>query len=491
MNPYPKRLMEVDLPIKKISEHARREKSIRHGHISTLHIWWARRPLAACRAVICAALWPDPGDPNCPERFKTEAARLMKAFRDKRGGMPRNWDDGVALRQALLDFIADFANWDNSTVKDYLETSRALTQVAHESLGGEPGTRPLVVDPFAGGGSIPLEALRVGADAFASDLNPIPILLNKIIIEYIPKYGDTLINQIRESAFRITTELKKTLDHFYHIENKKEEIPYAYIWARTITCEGPICGYRFPLLRSLWLSQKSKNKVALALKTNTEEKLIEVDIIDNVSSEKLGNGTSKQGAATCPVCGYTTPVERVRVQLSSREGGTIDAQLLVVAVTSSSSVGKKYRLPSKDEIISFNRSREHYIMLKTNDRNPIPLIPNEELNHLRGFFNVVLYGMKKWGDLFNPRQALLMANLVKLIQNEYECLIISENNLAEAVTTCLALMAGKVAQYNSSCCRWKATGETLVDMFGRQAIPMVWDFTEAYPFNGTTGDYSQ
>lgn len=186
---YPKRLIEVDLPIKKISEHARREKSIRHGHISTLHIWWARRPLAACRAVICAALWPDPGDINCPERFKTEAVRLMKAFRDKRGGMPRNWDDGVELRHALLDFIADFANWDNSTVNDYLETSRALTQIAHESLGGEPGTRPLVVDPFAGGGSIPLEALRVGADAFASDLNPVAVLLNKVVLEYIPKYG--------------------------------------------------------------------------------------------------------------------------------------------------------------------------------------------------------------------------------------------------------------------------------------------------------------
>lgn len=123
---YPKRLIEVDLPIKKISEHARREKSIRYGHISTLHIWWARRPLAACRAVICAVLWPDPGDRNCPERFETEAARLMRAFRDKRGGIQRNWNDGIELRQALLDFIADFANWDNSTNKDFVETSRAL-----------------------------------------------------------------------------------------------------------------------------------------------------------------------------------------------------------------------------------------------------------------------------------------------------------------------------------------------------------------------------
>lgn len=165
MIPYPKRLIEVDLPIKKISEHARREKSIRHGHISTLHIWWARRPLAACRAVICAALWPDPADQLCPEKFRRDAAALMKRFFDQMGTDGRDFNDPMVLRGALLDFIADFANWDNSTKKEYLETSRALTQSAHEALGGAPGTKPLVVDPFAGGGSIPLEALRVGADA--------------------------------------------------------------------------------------------------------------------------------------------------------------------------------------------------------------------------------------------------------------------------------------------------------------------------------------
>ncbi len=201
MTTYPKRLIEVDLPIKRISAHARREKSIRHGHISTLHIWWARRPLAACRAVICAALWPDPADPNCPQSFRDVASQLITEFAEKVfrtaalhdtvspesfgqwEGIVKAGEQGLVfdthdaihlnkLRFALLDFIADFANWDNSTVPAYLETSRALTQAAHEALGGEPGTRPLVVDPFAGGGSIPLEALRVGADAFASDLNP-------------------------------------------------------------------------------------------------------------------------------------------------------------------------------------------------------------------------------------------------------------------------------------------------------------------------------
>ena len=185
---YPKRLIEVDLPIKRISAHARREKSIRHGHISTLHIWWARRPLAACRAVICAALWPDPADPHCPAAFRKKAAAEMQQWAthdrqallseesrprfEKARKRPELFKDHEQLRGALLDFIADFANWDNSTVQEYLDTSRALTQAAHEAFGGAPGTRPLVVDSFAGGGSILLEALRVGAPFDAMLLRP-------------------------------------------------------------------------------------------------------------------------------------------------------------------------------------------------------------------------------------------------------------------------------------------------------------------------------
>ena len=241
--PYPKRLIEVDLPIKRISEHARREKSIRHGHISTLHIWWARRPLAACRAVICAALWPDPADPVCPQKFRDDASRLINEFAQKastdkefaehcspenwvkwqtlarNGGLdPKNEDHWNVLRNALLDFIADFSNWDNSTVPEYLATSRALTQSAHEALGGAPGTKPLVVDPFAGGGSIPLEALRVGADAFASDLNPVAVLLNKVVLEYIPKYGQRLADEVRKWGEWIKKEAEKELGCFYPMD---------------------------------------------------------------------------------------------------------------------------------------------------------------------------------------------------------------------------------------------------------------------------------
>src|SRR5580658_3371339 len=340
---YPKRLIEVDLPIKRISAHARREKSIRHGHISTLHIWWARRPLAACRAVICAALWPDPADPLCPQSFRNEATRLVNEFARKAaananmaahcshenwikwlklagsGGLnPTNEVHWNVLRFALLDFIADFSNWDNSTAGEYLETSRSLTQAAHEALGGAPGTRPLVVDPFSGGGSIPLEALRVGADAFASDLNPVAVLLNKVVLEYIPKYGQRLADEVRKWGEWIKQEAENELAKFYP-KGPDGATPIAYLWARTIQCEGPGCGAEVPLIRSLWLSKKASHSVALQLVSSLQATRVDFQIIvkqndrwvlqDNPQTKIESpsfDGTVKRGSGTCPCCGYTT-----------------------------------------------------------------------------------------------------------------------------------------------------------------------------------------
>ena len=169
-----KRLAEVDFPIAVVSAHSAREKSIRHGHPSTLHLWWARRPLAACRAMLLALLLPDPCDKNCPDDFKTKARPLLANVQGKPG--PKDID----LRKAVLKFIGDFSNWDLSANPRYLEVSHGLVRAAH----GEEA--PLVVDPFAGGGSIPLEALRLGCGAFASDLNPVACLILKVMLEDIP-----------------------------------------------------------------------------------------------------------------------------------------------------------------------------------------------------------------------------------------------------------------------------------------------------------------
>src|SRR5208283_3710376 len=184
---------------------------------------------------------------------------------------PALFKDALQLRAALLDFIADFANWDNSTVPEYVETSRALTQAAHEALGGAPGTRPLVVDPFAGGGSIPLEALRVGADAFASDLNPIPVLLNKVVLEYIPKYGQRLADEVRKWGEWIKLEAEKELAGFYP-KDGDGATPIAYLWARTIRCEGPGCGAEVPIITQPLIARHKTTRFVLKCIPDSERR---------------------------------------------------------------------------------------------------------------------------------------------------------------------------------------------------------------------------
>jgi adenine-specific DNA methylase len=511
---YPKRLIEVDLPIARISAHARREKSIRHGYISTLHIWWARRPLAACRAVICAALWPDPADANCPQAFRDAAARLINDFarradgdmkllttsseeskhrwatiaKEEGGRMKAEENAGSSfilppssLRAALLDFIADFANWDNSTVPAYLETSRALTQAAHEALGGEPGTRPLVVDPFAGGGSIPLEALRVGADAFASDLNPVAVLLNKVVLEYIPKYGQQLADEVRKWGKWINEHAEKELAEFYP-KDQHGHTPVAYLWARTIQCEGPGCGAEVPLIRSLWLANKGRRKVALRLVSHPRAKRVDFEIIEGVNGRDVGNGTIQRGSATCPVCGYTTPVVSLRQQLRERHGGAADARMFCVVLSRPGEHGHLYREPNERDIEAVHAAGRELKRRKKGHEGPLSLIPDERicLNEIRRI-SVPIYGMVGWSDLFTPRQAFVISSILGLVRDAGVSLAAEcGNELAGAVQTCLALAVDKCADYWNTIATWMPRG-TVGHGFARQAIPMTWDFVEANP----------
>ncbi|MEW6459454.1 MAG: DUF1156 domain-containing protein, partial [Bacillota bacterium] len=526
---YPKRLIEVDLPIRRISTHARREKSIRHGHISTLHIWWARRPLAACRAVILAALWPDPADPHCPPAFREEVRRRMLAWaRDciaktspesyRRLMTVRNnpavLDDPVELRKVLLDFIADFASWDNSTDQDYLETSRALVRTAHEALGGEPGTRPLVVDPFAGGGSIPLEALRVGADAFASDLNPVAVLLNKVVLEYIPRYGQQLADEVRRWGNWIKEQAERELAEFYP-RDPNGATPIAYLWARTILSEAPGQGevpVEVPLMRSLWLAKKPGRHRALRwvrdhrgqVQTETVEvtyadgttRLVRrplLEIFEPVSAAEVEEGTVKRGSATCPVTGYTTPVKSVREQLKKRRGGAADARLFCVVTTRPGQQGRFYRLPTDRDLDAVRKAAEELERRQRQHRGALSLVPDEPTPMGGGSgagraFSQRNYGMDQFGDLFNPRQALALTTLARLVQRAGEQWALEhEKGLATAVQTCLALAIDRQANTLTSLSRWNITGEKIEGIFARQAVPMVWDFGEANPISNSTG----
>lgn len=198
-----KRLAEVDFPIAIVSKHSAREKSIRHGHPSTLHLWWARRPLAACRAVLLALLLPDPCDSNCPEEFKKRARNILPRVQGAAGV------SDLDLRNELLRFVGDFANWDNAASPTYLEAARGLVRSAH---GAEP---PLLADPFSGGGSIPLEALRLGCDTFATDLNPVACFILRALLEDISGAKFKIGEKVRAVGARVKDAVQKELASLY------------------------------------------------------------------------------------------------------------------------------------------------------------------------------------------------------------------------------------------------------------------------------------
>lgn len=541
-SPLPKRLIEVDLPIKRISAHARREKSIRHGHISTLHIWWARRPLAACRAVICAALWPDPKDDSCPAEFRAIAAELMYAWgreQSARGSeesaptwtLIRQHTSAFALcnhlstlRQALLDFIGDFANWDNSTAPEYLETARMLTAAAHWSVKlprpaepralGWPGldswdseiakckrsamenAHPVVVDPFAGGGAIPLEALRVGADSFASDLNPIPVLLNKVVLEYVPAYGQVLADEIRKWGEWIKRQAENQVSKYYPASDDGST-PIAYLWARTIRCEGPGCGAELPLIRSLWLAKKSNRSVGIQLIPDRVMKRVDFQIIVrnasgwvdqsdpniSISNPNFG-GTIVGASATCPCCGFTTPKAQLRAQLYAKRGGAYDARLFAVVATHPERTGRIYRLPTKTDVDAAKSAADELELL-VNTGESASVLPTELLPRERVWKNnpvrVHLYGMQQWRDLYSPRQQLALVAIVRAIQRVgVQPAFSKDPRLAEAVQTILAMCLARLADRSSTLCTWRpqADQEKVEHVFTRQALPMTWDFAE-------------
>jgi putative DNA methylase len=498
---YPKRLIEVDLPIKRISAHARREKSI--GPLSTLHIWWARRPLAACRAVLCTSLWPDPADKLCPVVFRNKARELMQKWAKNNLKLlsndslshfieyqknPEKLNDNVELRKALLDFIADFANWDNSTVKEYLETSRTLTQTAHEALGGQPGTRPLVVDPFAGGGSIPLEALRIGADAFASDLNPIAVLLNKVVLEYIPKYGQKLADEVRECGDWIKKAADKKLSTIYPNESNGA-IPIAYLWAKTIVCEAPACGYEIPIIRGPWLSKAKDNSVRLVINANKNNKNFDIDVCKGMNNRGSDfSGTVRRGSVTCPACGYTIP--RARVESVAKTGG-LGERLITVITVKPGKAGREFRKATENDRTHFAIANKQLLQVQNNIFGNLPTIPGEELPYLRSIFNVHVYGVTRWSQLFNDRQLLAAVTFSSLVRDVHELVLCKTKDidLSNAVMTILALAVDRQINALNRTCYWNPTGPKMQAGFARQAIPMFWDYCEANPFSCSVGSW--
>ena len=486
-----KRLAEVDFPIAEVSKHAVKEKSIRHGHPSTLHLWWARRPLASSRAVLLALLLPDPCDPHCPEAFKRRARKILEEVRQPP-------ESEAELRKALLWFIANFADWKMSAKSTYLRVGRDLVKAAH----GEE--TPLVVDPFAGGGSIPLEALRLGCEAFASDLNPVACLILKVMLEDIPRHGPGLADDLRKVGAEIKAKAEKELADIYPTD-PDGATPIAYLWARTVRCESPNCGAEIPLMRSFWLCKKPKRKWALRVLPSKEgsDRMPAVpvmEVFEPKSEKEVRGGTVTRAKATCLCCGTVLPPPRVRAQLAAQKGGadvifdqygrrTGGARMTAVVTLRPREKGRHYRLPTEADYASVRKAQKRVAQIlgdwERGGKQGLCPVPDEPTPAGGGSgagraFSVQRYGMMQWGDLFTARQKVALVELGRLTQRITESKIITHIFVALAID--------KVAMQNSTGCRWKPSGESLVDTFGRHALGVVWDFAESIPTSGSTGD---
>jgi adenine-specific DNA methylase len=493
-----KRLAEVDFPIAVVSRHSAREKSIRHGHPSTLHLWWARRPLAACRAMLMALLLPDPCDEHCPEEFKAAARRALLGLPAR----PGRWDGEVrsdeGLRKVLLEFIGDFANWDNAANAGYLACGRGLVKAAH------PDETPLVVDPFAGGGSIPLEALRLGCDAFASDLNPVACLILKVLLEDIPRHGPELADELRRVGAEIKAAAEKELAEFYPPDPDGAR-PIAYLWARTVRCEAPNCGAEIPLARSFWLCKKASRKRALRYEVVRPQRgapHVEFEIFEPRRESEVPSGTVSRAKATCPCCGIVLPPERVRAQLSEQRGGADvifdqkgrragGARMLAVVTLRPGDPGRHYRLPTERDYRAVSNAQQRLTRIlndwERNRRHGLCPAPNEPLPPRNtNSFRLPNYGVRTWSELFNNRQRAALVTCCGAVRAH----TLNRNaGLSEALADAIALVASRCADASSAHSAWRTGVECNRSTFARQALSMVWDFCESVTTTDAAGGY--
>lgn len=478
-----KRLAEVDFPIAVVSKHAVREKSIRSGHPSTLHLWWARRPLASSRAVLMALLLPDPCDEHCPEGFKSRARELLAEF----GGKTTSSAD---LRATLLRFIAEFASWDNAAEPVYLRIGRSLVTAAH----GEE--RPLVVDPFSGGGSIPLEALRLDCEAFATDLNPVALMILKVMLEDIPRHGPELAEELRRLGGEIKATAAKELADLYPTD-ADGSTPIVYLWARTVRCESPNCGAEIPLVRSMWLCRKANRRRALRstiVREDGEPPHVQLEVFEPADRSEVSDGTVAAAKASCICCGTVLHPDRLRDQLAAARGGgtTIydgkgerigGARMTAVVTLRAGEKGRHYRNPRKADYdaVRLAQNRVERVLADWNASGMPGLcpVPDEPMPTTSGgFMAPPRYGMTRWGDLFTSRQIATLLSFSEATAS------------VETSKQVLALVLTRLVNAGCSLCRWDVTRESHQGAYSDKHLPMVMDYSEANPLTQSTGSYS-
>lgn len=480
-----KKLIEVALPLEAINEASAREKSIRHGHPSTLHLWWARRPLAAARAVIWSSLVDDPS--SHPEEFPTEEAQN-------------------AERERLFGILEKLVVWENSNNTEVLEAAKAEIM---RSTNGQP---PSLLDPFAGGGAIPLEAQRLGLEAHAHDLNPVAVMINKAMIEIPPKFAGMppvnpdarkrsvletwqgaqgLAEDVRYYGEWMKEEAFKRIGHLY----PKVKVPaeqgggeatvIAWIWARTVKCPNPACGCEMPLARSFVLSKKKGNEAYIEPAFYEGKSKYTV-----MKGTKSKDGTVNRSGAHCIYC--KTPVDFSYIRTEANNG-RLGAQLM--AIVAEGEHGRIYISPDDEQ-------------RTIADCDPPAEVPDTDLPLKALSFRVQAYGMTKHKDLFTNRQLTALttfSDLVAEAQAKAETdavaaglpddhIPLSEGGTGakaygEAVGVYLALAVDKMADLSNALNRWEPNAQCPRQLFARQAIPMVWDYAESNLFSVSSGSW--
>lgn len=582
----PKMLIEVAMPVKEVSAESVRDKSIRHGHISTLHLWWARRPLPVCRAVVFASLVPDPLDENCPQSFRDAVETLLGTANNIKDGDPyRPYDDipftaaidpmEDNLRNRLLMFIGKFSDtfirnekegkktaakdqicsfslikWDNKNNETIINKARRLIWVAHDpgkntlelfdsyygaikkaeqNLYNTPDRHletsevkakeaaleqaidsfldrmPKVFDPFAGGGAIPLEAARLGCRTYANDLNPVAHIIEKGSLEFPQKYGKPIIyskeafislygeeafnaipndkkvyNNGKVSGVRIKNRLafdvefyarkllkmaEEEIGHFYPADEEGNK-PIAYYWARVATCDNPACKAEVPLLRNFYLVNKDNKKVYL----NPIVSGTQIDF-ELKSGEHELESWMYRANLKCPSCGNTTEVKILKKQFVNKK---TNERLLAVIYEGKD--GKEYRLPSSRDMKSVDNIENDY-------ERPTESMDNGNYRDLK----LPKWGFKLWVDMFSQRQLLAMQTLVNKLNEIKDNISTVNNDYEKAILTYLGILLDRIAAINTSFGLWKNSKETFSTPFGRQAIPMIFDYPESNIFSESAG----
>lgn len=493
---YKKKLIETSIPLDEINAQAVREKSIRKGHPSTLHLWWARRPLAAARCVIFASMVDDPSEH--PELFPTE-------------------EEQNAERERLHDMIRKLADWDNiSDERLYADAYAEMVKYATD------GKLPEFLDPFAGGGALPLEAQRLGLVSHAADLNPIPVTLNRAMIDIPARFcGQDPVNpETRtmrlEGSYSRAAGLAADVDYYANVVRKlaKERIghyypdievvkggvtrkatPIAYIWAKTITCPNPACRHKTPLVRTFWLAKKKGNRAYIEPISDNGEThfVLHFEKTGETDFSHVPDGTvAGRNGASCIHCG--TPISLDYIRAESCEHG-LDNQLMAIASESPFDRGRWYSIPDESDI-----------QLPSSIKMPGSVPRGKALGKAKA--NVGVYGLDNFEQLFTNRQLLALVTLSDLIK-EMEPIIeadaigagmqddglglrdggVGAKAYAQGVMTYLTMLLDKLVDRNSAICSWDngTKYETVRNTFSRQAIAMSWDYAEANLFSDSSG----